>query len=179
MKQLLKPIAVLTLIAFVCTAALAGVNLLTRDIIRISEEKAAQAAMHEMLEDPKGFETLSVSEELLKQYHVQSVCRAKSGLGYIVQSSAKGYGGEMRLMLSFSPTGEVLSLRVLSHEETNGVGTRAVESREFLDRFCGKNAAQGGEIAAVAGATVSSTAVVNAVNGAANFLIAAGLAAGE
>jgi len=169
MKNLIKPIIVLTVIAFVCTLSLAAVNSVTKDIIAKSAAEKAAVTMQELIPDEQGFEKVEVDEELLKAYNVSGVSAASSGAGYIVEVASSGYGGEISMMIAFSPKGEVMGVKVLSHEETNGIGTRVVESEEFLSAFVGKNAAQGDGIDAVAGASVSSGAVVNGVNSACNL----------
>ena len=90
-----------------------------------------------------------------------------------------GYGGDVSLIVAVQKDDLTLSgVRVLSHEETAGLGAKIVEPG-FLDRFAGKGGPatvlnvirSGGEadsdsIEAIASATISSRAVVNAANAA-------------
>ena len=175
MKNLLKPIIVLTLIAFVCTASLAAVNKLTKEkISAASAEKTAQS-MQQLFPEEQGFEAVETDAELLKKYNVSGITAAASGAGFIVETAASGYGGEISMMVAFSPSGDILGVKVLSHEETNGIGSRVVESEDFLSQFVGKNAVKEAGVDAVAGATVSSNAVVSGVNNACSFFAEAQL----
>ncbi|MBQ8868729.1 MAG: RnfABCDGE type electron transport complex subunit G [Oscillospiraceae bacterium] len=178
MKSLLKPIIVLTVITLVCTAALAGVNSLTKEIIAASAAEKKAQSMQALFPEEQGFEAVEVSVELLKKYGASAVSKAASGAGYIVENSASGYGGEILMMVAFSEKGEVIGVKILSHEETSGIGTRVVESDDFLSQFEGKDSKTEAGIDAVSGATVSSTAVVNGINNACNLFNEAVLAQG-
>ena len=169
MKNLLKPIIVLTAIAFVCTAALAGVNSLTKEKIAAAAAEKTAAAMREFFPDETEFEKITLTEQQSKKYSVSSVSLAKNSKGFVYEASGSGYGGEILMMIAFSDKGDILGVKVLSHEETNGIGTRVVESQEFLSQFNGKNALTEAGIDAISGATVSSGAVVSGVNSACNL----------
>lgn len=169
MKNMIKPVIVLTVIAFICTAALAGVNSLTRDIIANAAAEKKAAVMRELFPDEE-FSEVEVSEETLKQHSASGLYKTKSGKGYIAEVSTSGYGGEIKMMVSFSQNGDILGVKVLSHEETNGIGTRVVADEKYLSNYIGKNAAEPSGIDAVSGATVSSNAVLAGVNNAANLI---------
>ena len=179
MKSLLKPIIVLTAIALVCTAALAGVNSLTKDIIaKAAAEKKAQS-MSELFPDETDYEAVEISAELLKKYNVSAVSKAKGGSGYVVEHAASGYGGEILMMSAFSPDGKIVGVKILSHEETSGIGTRVVEGDGFLSQFKDKDCTKEAGVDAVSGATVSSKATTNGINNACNLFNEAVLKGGE
>ena len=82
----------------------------------------------------------------------------------------------MTISIGITAEGEITGIGYLALNETPGLGMKASES-EFKDQFAGKNAAQltlvkgGGasgddQINAISGATVTSSAVTNAVNAA-------------
>jgi len=169
MKNLLKPVIVLTVIAFVCTAALAGVNYLTKDIIASAAAEKTATTMRELFPSEQGFEKVEITEAQKKQYGVLAVSMAESSKGYVYEVAPSGYGGEINMMIAFSNRGEILGVKVISHEETNGIGTRVVESEEFLSQFKGKNALTEAGIDAVSGATISSGAVITGINNACNL----------
>mgnify|MGYP001339181159 CR=1 FL=1 len=99
--------------------------------------------------------------------------------GYAVQSMTKqGFGGVVRLMVGFTPEGEVVNVNVLEQTETPGLGTkmadegnvllasvkgRKLESKKLVD---GKLAVtkDGGDVDALTAATISSRAYVDAIN---------------
>ncbi len=171
MKNIVKPVIVLTLIAFICTAALAGVNKLTADRIAKAQAEKKAATMKMLFPEEKSFTELTVDEGELSKYGAAAVYETDSKNGYIVELSTSGYGGEIKMMLAFSPKCEILGVKVLEHEETSGIGTRVVEDQKYLSQYVEKDANKGGEIDAVAGATISSKAVLNAVNNASNLML--------
>jgi electron transport complex protein RnfG len=86
-----------------------------------------------------------------------------------------GYGGPIRLLVGIAADGQVVAVRVTAHTETPGIGAAvAAEKPAWLDRFAGRSLADppeprwalradGGDFDAIAGATVSSRAVVAGV----------------
>lgn len=170
MKNLIKPVIVLTVIAFVCTAALAGVNSMTQEIIAKAAAEKKAATMQQLFPEEQGFDAVEIDAETLNKYSSNGVYKAESGSGYIVEVSTSGYGGDIEMMVAFSNECDILGVKVLSHEETNGIGTRVVGDEDYLSNYIGKNAAEPAGIDAISGATVSSKAVLAGVNNAANLI---------
>ncbi|MCK5700199.1 MAG: RnfABCDGE type electron transport complex subunit G, partial [Cyclobacteriaceae bacterium] len=79
--------------------------------------------------------------------------------------SPKGYGGNVWLMVGLLPNGNIQNISVLEHKETPGLGTK-MNDTEFKKQFIGKNPSSlnlkvvkdGGDIDALAGATITSRA---------------------
>ena len=110
-----------------------------------------------------------------------TIYRAHSGdgdlLGYAVRVVTTGYGGEIQLLVGISPDNEsVLGIQVVEHIETPGLGGRITEPA-FSEQFEGLDATReieyvknaepdkaANEIAAISGATISSSAVVSGMN---------------
>jgi len=88
--------------------------------------------------------------------------------GDIHEGSARGFASDVRVQLTMDAAGVITGLAIESSGETPSFGTRCMEEPDFAKQFVGKTApfAIGGNIDALAGATVTSTAVVNAVNAA-------------
>lgn len=80
-------------------------------------------------------------------------------------ATAQGFQSEVTVTLTMD-NGAITSIAVDSTGETTGFGTRCGEDEAFLNQFIGKSAALtlGEDVDALSGATVTSTAVVNAVN---------------
>lgn len=81
-----------------------------------------------------------------------------------------GYGGPVGVMVGISTDGtKVEGIGITTSKETPGLGARASEP-EYRDQFRNKPAKSialtknGGEIQAISGATITSTATVTAVN---------------
>ncbi len=88
--------------------------------------------------------------------------------GDIHEGSAKGFASDVKVQLTKDASGAITGLAIESSGETAGFGTRCMEDPTFAEQFVGKTApfAIGENIDALAGATVTSTAVVAAVNAA-------------
>ena len=92
--------------------------------------------------------------------------------GYAFMLTSKGYGGAVTLVAGIDADGKISGIDVISHSETPGLGANA-DRDDFKDKFKTKPAEQlvvsksnndGQNIEALSGATITSTAVVSAVN---------------
>ena len=86
--------------------------------------------------------------------------------GGIHEGGAQGYQSEVLVQLTMDDANVITGLNINSMGETMGFGTRATTEASFAEQFIGKSApfTLGAGIDALAGATVTSTAVVEAVN---------------
>jgi len=90
--------------------------------------------------------------------------------GVALESFGKGYGGDVGLMVGIDTDNDtIIGVGVTTHSETPGMGARAKEEPGFALQFKGKSVAapikltkNGGEINALSGATITSTAVAYA-----------------
>lgn len=84
--------------------------------------------------------------------------------------SPKGYGGNVWLMVGLLPNGNIQNISVLEHKETPGLGTK-MNNTEFKNLFIGQNPSSfnlkvtkdGGDVDALAGATITSRAFGDAI----------------
>ena len=166
-KEILRPTAVLFVICVAVAAALAGTNLLT-------EERIAQQAVATAEESRKV--VLPGAEEFQAQEDGAYYTGSAGGqlVGYVFETEASGYGGKVKVMTGIDAEGAITGVVILSHDETPGLGANA-EKPDFLNQFL-QQAPKGGlevikyqtpgegQIQAMTGATVTSTAVTNAVN---------------
>lgn len=97
--------------------------------------------------------------------------KASELIGIAVKTkSAKGYGGDVWLMVGFNMQGEIQRVVVVEHKETPGLGSKMSDSK-FLNQYLSKNPGtinmkvkkDGGSIDAITGATISSRAFSEAV----------------
>ncbi|MEG0807688.1 MAG: RnfABCDGE type electron transport complex subunit G [Alistipes sp.] len=177
-STLLNMTAVLFGITLVASAGVGIVNEITMEPIAAAKQAALVAALDEVLPD---FDATTMSEVQLDKMPitVYTATQADQVVGYAVQSMTKaGFGGVIRLMVGFSPVGEVLNVNVLEQSETPGLGTKmADDGNPLLKSVQGKNPAQmalvegrvavrkdGGDVDALTAATISSRAYVDAIN---------------
>ena len=99
-------------------------------------------------------------------------------VGWCVNVSSKGYGGMVGFVVGITKDGAVKAINILSHSETPGLGAKSTEP-EFYTQFNDKDklplkvvkgsASNPDEIAAISGATITSNAVTDGVNGAVDY----------
>ena len=100
-------------------------------------------------------------------------------IGYLITStSSESYGGDVQIYVGITADGTITGVGFLAINETPGLGMKAKEPA-FKDQFNGraaqtfevtKTAASGdAQIQAISGATITSSAVTNAVNAAVYF----------
>ncbi|MBU1702295.1 MAG: RnfABCDGE type electron transport complex subunit G [Candidatus Eisenbacteria bacterium] len=111
-----------------------------------------------------------------------SVFTAKKGgkvIGAALQTAGGGYGGDIQVLTAFDLVQEeILGVKTLDQKETQGLGARVANDKEpFIQQFKGmkfssgiKLRANGGEVDAISGASISSTAYAEAVDRAAALL---------
>ena len=119
--------------------------------------------------------TSFVSEEFdaSENTAIKSVYKAENG--YVIESTAYGYNGDITLMVGVSNEGKVTGLTVEDLQETRGLGADALTNVSFLAQFLltEADAEVGSNIDALTGATVSSKAVTKAVNAAVAYVTGA------
>lgn len=98
-------------------------------------------------------------------------------VGVAIEDFGKGFGGEVGVMVGFDVNRDTLTgIGVTTMKETPGLGTRIADPG-FTAQFPGKPAdvrlkAQGGDIDAVSGATISSNGAITALGNAARVYAA-------
>ncbi len=174
MKSTLKNMtAVLFGITLVASAGVGVVNMITAEPIAAAKEAATVAALNEVL---PAFDETTNAELTIDELPITVYTATKEGVvsGYAVQTMTKqGFGGTIRMMVGFTPDGEVVNVNVLEQSETPGLGTKmADEGNPLITSFKVKNPADmklavkkdGGDVAALTAATISSRAYVDAMN---------------
>ena len=171
MKKILQLILSLTLISAVCAAVLAIVNNATKErIANLATLKANNAARAVLPATVKAIEPVKDPADASLTAFIGYADDAKTQIaGYAVPGlTAKGYGGNIRLMVGLNPDRTVISYQVLAAAETPGLGSN-LTTPAFIARFKDQPAASvkvtkdGGKIEALTSATITSRAVCDAV----------------
>ncbi|HIW52102.1 MAG TPA: RnfABCDGE type electron transport complex subunit G [Candidatus Alistipes excrementipullorum] len=171
-------VTVLFCITLVASAGVGAVNMITAEPIAASKQKAVEDAILAVL---PAFEQSTAEEMTIDEMPI-TVHKAVNGndlVGYAVETMTKsGFNGVIRLMVGFSPEGQVLNVNVLEQAETPGLGTKMCdEGNPLISSIKGKNLESmklvdgrlavrkdGGDVDALTAATISSRAYVDAVN---------------
>lgn len=177
-STLVNMTSVLFGITLVASAGVGVVNMITEEPIALAKEAATKSALTEVLPAFESTEeqTLTIDELPITVY------TARNGgevAGYAVQTMTKqGFNGVVRLMVGFTPDGEVVNVNVLEQSETPGLGTKMADEGNVLlgsiqgqklenKKLVGGKLAvtkDGGDVDALTAATISSRAYVDAVN---------------
>lgn len=165
-NRVIKPIVVLCVICIVITGALAATNAATAPVIAEAKAAAEKAARSELLPEADDFkEVTDVSVE-----NVTAVFEATNGTGYVITSTAKGYGGTITVMSAFTPDGVIKQIKVTEAQETPGFGSNVTDTPSYWERYAGVDAGKqlvlDQDIDRHSGATISSKALIKAVNSA-------------
>lgn len=160
-NSIIKPTVVLLCICIIIPLALAITNKVTVDRIAKLEQKNATEAMAKLVKADK------FSEKTSKENNTTYFEAVRDGnvTAFIFTTTAKGYGGDVKVMTAIAPDGKIINLAILDvSNETPGLGQN-VTKPDFYSQFKGKNEKlKINDIDTVTSATFSSKAVLNAVN---------------
>ena len=172
MKSTMKTMTLsLTVLTVLVGAALGAVNYLTAGPIAEGALRARHEALAAVLPP---FDNDAFGDRTERDgCTVYPAEKDGDKVGAAVESySDNGFGGRINVLFGFDASGKVLAYKVLSHSETPGLGANM--QTWFDDEDTGhtvlgtsvplKVKADGGEIDAMAGATISSRAFLEALN---------------
>ncbi|MFP4379716.1 MAG: RnfABCDGE type electron transport complex subunit G [Candidatus Sumerlaeia bacterium] len=169
-----SPLRMILTLIIICSASgvlLAAMQEMTKERIAAAKEAAKLEAVLKVL--PKGVE--STSTFILGDLETFAGFDASGKfMGVAIPGSdPKGYNGLVKLMIGMDAQGKLTGVQPLKVTETPGLGTKIIEN-DFLKQMIGKGPddiswkvkKDGGSVDAVAGATISSRAAINAITSA-------------
>ncbi|HHV96197.1 MAG TPA: RnfABCDGE type electron transport complex subunit G [Clostridiaceae bacterium] len=186
MRDMIKPSLVLFLVCLFVTAALAFTYNITKDKIAHADEESirrevlAEADVFNLVDEAQIKSIIGDNADLEIVKAVYEGKKDDETVGYVYSVTNKGYGGDINLIIGINAAGTITGVKVVEHSETAGLGSKVAEE-DFLSQFKGitpqsnlkivLNKANGKdeEIVAVSGATISSKAVMAAVQSALNL----------
>lgn len=177
-SQILKLTIVLFLITAITSGVLGLVNMITKDRIREQKELARQAAYAEVLPVPEGTTYSEVPFDKEAFPTIKSISASGGGEGYVVEMSFSGAQSTITAAIGIDASATVTGVSIITHAETSGLGAKATEAK-FRDQYKGVTehvalTKNGGTIEGISGATITSTAVTDAVNTAMDAVAALG-----
>ncbi len=163
----LRLAVILFAFAAVVAVLLGLVNRLTSGRIEAFEAEKTASAMEAVLPAERYVPVVGSSAEkvdLVKEIYVAD------DKGWVLMVTPSGFGGELKLAVGVDKAGTVTGVSIIQMSETSGLGANA-NRESFRSQYVGKSGSvalrkQGGEIDALTGATVTSTAVTKGVNAA-------------
>ncbi len=175
------PAVILCVICLITTGLLSLTYELTREERDRQAEAAANANRLTLFPEAAAFEEIDTIVTPLPDGLLEATqAKASDGslIGYLFLGTKRGYAGQVPVMVAIDPAGLIVGVRVLSNDETPGLGKK-VEQNTFLRQFVNQKTdkqfalkvenSQQLPIDAVAGATISSRAVTESINIAVRF----------
>ncbi len=172
-------VVVLVGVALVTGSILAYVNHVTEEPIRLQAEKTLADGIKAVM---GGVELTVAKDDTVRQNVAgkettfvihEAVGADKALLGAAVESTAGGFGGDLKVLVGFDTDGKILGYTVLQHAETPGLGAKADKWFQKDGKGCiiGKSPAtdkltvkkDGGDIDAITASTITSRAFLLAV----------------
>lgn len=191
MKKIIHDTICLVVITLVAGVCLAFVNQITADPIAKAEAEERAASYRKVFPEAADFSEIAdtsalcdrISSDLATGVSINQALTAVDGngtpLGCVVSvTSANGYGGDIVMSLGVSGDGTITGFTVTSMSETPSLGAYCTEDW-FSEQFKGINApairytkdgkSEPDQIDAITGATKTTKAVTEAVNGGLRF----------
>ena len=186
-----RPVLVIAIITLLAGLALGGVYSLTKDTIAEQQQKKAWESYRTVVPQAESFRAVQAPDIYGQIYGTSfgrtTINEAVIGMdasgktvGYAISAtSSEGYDGNITVSVGISADGVVNSIVFTELHETPGKGMLAADPA-FKDQFnnravtsfkliMGSGGATANGIDCISGATVSSKAIVNAVNAALDF----------
>ena len=182
MKKYLKDLVPLVAICLVAALLLAIFNMITEGPIAENTRRAAEETRARLLAAASTFEAVELEEGSAMDSCYQGFDANGESVGYVVATTVGGYGGEIVVTVGMDTDNVITCISVggENFSETAGLGALAKEPA-FTDQFIGETVpltlakgttgTQDGIIDALAGATITSTAVNGGVNSAGKFVM--------
>jgi len=177
-SSLLNMVLVLTGVAVLMGGVLAFVNHVTSGPIDEQKQIALQNGIKTVMQADNitvsKTDTIKTADAKGKE---QTYIIYNNEKGAAVESSTMGFGGELRVLVGFDATGNVLGYTLLEHQETPGLGAKADQwfQQGQKGSIIGLNPADGltvtkdgGRIDAITASTITSRAFLLAVTNAYN-----------
>ena len=188
LQNLLHDAGILVAITLIAGILLGLVYSVTKEPIRYQEELALQNACKEVFAGATSFEDydydLEKANTVIQGGGYNAVTLSDtircaldgSGnpIGYVLTvTSSEGYGGDIKFTMGIKNDGTLNGISILDISETAGLGMRADEvlKPQFFNKnvekfeYTKSGAVMDNQIDAISGATITTNAVTNAVNG--------------
>jgi electron transport complex protein RnfG len=169
MNKIFKLALVLFLICAVTAGVLGIVNALTWERIDQMAHQKEYEAYAAVLGSESGYSSVEFDKTAFPT--VDSVSKSNDDNGYVVTSTFSGAQGSITMACGVDNDLKCTGISIIEHSETSGLGAVAASTSSageaFRAQFVGQGADialsnAGGSIDALAGATITSTAVTNA-----------------
>lgn len=157
MKEIVRYAFVLGVICVGASASLGFVHSFTKDRIIAQARAEENDALKEVMPGAQTFEPVKQGDEVI---YYRALGSAGTVVGYCFKASGKGYSSVIQTLVGMMPDGTIGAIKIISQNETPGLGSRVVNG-SFTSQFKGISGVEG--VQTIAGATISSKAVISSV----------------
>lgn len=179
MRDVLKPMVTLFVIAGIAAAILGYVNAVTEAPIADAELQATKDSVKAVFPEVAELTESDIITVDDNSTDVTQYITAKNTngevLGYAVFTESNGFSAGLKLMFGVDADGKITGVSVVDcSNETPGLGANVAVKDDFRNQFVGKDGdiavtKDGGDIDALTGATITSRAVAKAANSAIEY----------
>lgn len=176
-KYFVRVAGVLFIICSLTALLLSFVNALTKDKIQENAQKKMTETISVLFEGEIKTEVIDIESDAPVSA-VYEIKNNDSVVGYAVYLIQNGFKAEIELMVGVNLDGSCRGVRIISDSETPGLGAK-IKEESFYNQYEGGygNYVVKENITPIAGATISSKAVTDAVNSAIQTLKNGGIVA--
>lgn len=170
MNKILKLSMVLFMVCAITAGILGVVNALTWERIDLITHQKEYEAYALVLPSDSGYTAVDFDKSAFPT--VNTINQSNDGNGYVVTSTFSGAQGSITMACGVDTDLKCSGISIIEHSETSGLGAVAAASSAAGDAFRAQFVGQdesialskaGGSIDALAGATITSTAITGAV----------------
>ena len=149
-----KYVITLAIICFVAPAILSVVHNIRPGI-------EAEKSLREVLPAAQSFEAVKKGSDIL---YYKALGKNKSVLGYAFKAVKKGYSSDIVTMVGMDKNGVITRIKILSQNETPGMGSRVSVESWFQEQFTNKKTDElDSAVRVITGATITSHAVIESI----------------
>jgi electron transport complex protein RnfG len=162
MKEIIRYGLVLALICILAAGLLAAVNTFTRPKIAAQIQAEEQEALKEVMPTASRFTKVKAEANKKEVSYYKAFDNQGKLIGFVFKSSSKGYSSVIETLTGVFLDERISAIKVISQNETPGLGVRVTEDK-FREQFKNQNSLDLSGVQAIAGATISSRAVIDSI----------------
>jgi len=160
MKTIARYGFILGLICVLTGGLLAFINALTEPKIIAQALERERKTLLEVLPQATRFDPVKSSAGEILYYKAYD--KDNNLVGFALKAQGKGYSSVIESMAGITLDGKISMIKILSQNETPGLGNR-ISGLPFTSQFKNKDIESMAQVQAIAGATISSKAIIESV----------------
>ena len=158
MKKIIHLTLFLAIVSAIAGGALAFANQITQPIITANAEAAEKESLIQLFPGSSEADYSGDSTTIQKIYQYKDEA-------LVFSMSVGGYSEGTTFLVAIDDQGMVVNYKGMSNGDTKGLGSKVLDDETFINGLIGHDAS--GELDTISGATISSKAVVDGINEAA------------